>query len=389
MQRTCGLPISSIGRASRLDRLDRRLLHMHPLSERKNKLNIEEIAILPDDPMPRLSKRVRLQVETTAEHVASARRAGKPVILTYGAHLIKNGLSPVVIRMIEEGWVTHLATNGAGSIHDWEFAYQGLSTEDVRANTAVGRFGTWEETGRNINLAIAIGAVDGLGYGYSIGRMISDNGFDIPAKEELRQRIAASILHPALDESLGALADMLYLTSTFDLCAGRMRIEHPFRDYSVQYVSYKHGVPLTVHPGIGYDIIYTHPMNSGGAIGRGAVSDFLSYASGVSKLGNGGMHISVGSAIMSPMIFEKSLSMANNLSIKVTGEPIADYYLTVVDIQDGGDWDWSQGEPPMDNPAYYLRFCKSFYRMGGRLDYICLDNCTFMLGLYQALKDMQ
>ncbi|MHB0914050.1 MAG: hypothetical protein ACYC2Y_11520, partial [Armatimonadota bacterium] len=74
------------------------------------------------------------------------------------------------------------------------------------------------------------------------------------------------------------------------------------------------------------------------------------------------------------------------LSITETGAALSDYCLTVVDIADGGDWDWSKGEPPIENPAYYLRFCKSFYRMGGTLDYICLDNRAFMLGLYGALK---
>ena len=78
--------------------------------------------------------------------------------------------------------------------------------------------------------------------------------------------------------------------------------------------------------------------------------------------------------------------MANNLSIQKTGHPITDHTLAVVDIQDGGGWDWSQGEPPKDNPAYYLRFCKSFFRMGGSLDYICMDNRQFLLALYHELN---
>jgi hypothetical protein len=89
---------------------------------------------------------------------------------------------------------------------------------------------------------------------------------------------------------------------------------------------------------------------------------------------------------MAPMIFEKALSMSNNAEIEAGRPALSDYYLSVVDIQDGGDWDWSKGEPPMDNPAYYLRFCKSFYRMGGALDYICLDNRDFMLALYRHLR---
>lgn len=96
--------------------------------------------------------------------------------------------------------------------------------------------------------------------------------------------------------------------------------------------------------------------------------------------------MSIGSAVMAPMIFEKSLSMANNIALQEEGAPLADYYLAVVDIQDAGGWDWSQGEPPMDRPAYYLRFCKTFYRMGGELNYFCLDNREFLLSLYQALR---
>jgi hypothetical protein len=88
---------------------------------------------------------------------------------------------------------------------------------------------------------------------------------------------------------------------------------------------------------------------------------------------------------MAPMIFEKALSMAKNVALQ-TGEAINDYYLVINDIQDGGGWNWNDGEPPMDNPAYYLRFCKSFYRMGGELDYICLDNRAFLLNLYDTLR---
>ncbi len=371
------------------NRMDRRRLTMFPLSERKHKLVMDEIAISPNSPTPELPAKVAAQVERTVENIIAARANGRPVMLTYGAHLIKNGLAPVVIRLLEDGWITHIATNGAGSIHDWEFAYLGKSTESVRANTASGQFGTWDETGTNINLAVAVGGIEGLGYGSSVGKMVADDGISIPSKEDLKERIVQAASKNTPDETLGALSDMLYLVSNFDIPNGRIDICHPFKEYCVQYSAWKKGIPFTVHPGIGYDIIYTHPMNCGGAIGRDAVRDFLSFADSVSNIGGGGVHLAVGSAIMAPMIFEKSLSMSNNLSIKDTGKALEEYYLTVVDIADGGDWDWSQGEPPMDNPAYYLRFCKSFYRMGGALDYICLDNRAFMLGLYHALKDVK
>ena len=92
------------------------------------------------------------------ERIRAARAAGRPVMCAFGAHTIKNGLGPVLMRLIEQGWITHLATNGAGIIHDWELAYQGRTSEDVRANMPHGEFGTWDETGRFINLALLVGA---------------------------------------------------------------------------------------------------------------------------------------------------------------------------------------------------------------------------------------
>ena len=366
-------------------RFDRRLLQMHPLSDRCNKLDFREIGVYPESTSPAVPDRVAHQIDRAVERIVAARQNDRPVVLTYGAHLIKNGLAPVVIRLLEEGWVTHIATNGAGSIHDWEFAYQGLSAEDVRENTARGQFGIWEETGRWLNLAVAAGGLDGLGYGWSVGKMIAEDGFAVPPMEELRRRLMDVISEGRVDESAGAISDMVYLMTSFDVPEGRSELAHQFKQFSVQCAAYDLGIPFTVHPGIGYDIIYTHPLNCGGVIGRAAVRDFLAYSQSISQL-SGGVHISVGSAIMAPMIFEKSLSMANNLALQRDGRALSDYYLAVVDIQDGGDWDWSAGEPPMDNPAYYLRFCKSFYRMGGTLDYICSDNQIFMLGLYQALN---
>lgn len=367
-----------------MPRLDRRQLRMFPLCERESKLDLLKLAIMPDQALPPIDAAAADQVARVAEHVTAARAAGRPVVLTYGAHLIKNGLGPVMIRLLEAGWVTHVATNGAGSIHDWEFAYQGWSGEDVRAHVAAGRFGTWEETGRCINLAVAVGGVAGLGYGAAVGKLIVDGGLLIPTAEALRASIAAAATEAQPGERLGALADLLDLVTTHALPPGEMAVPHPFAAYAVQAAASRLGVPCTVHPGIGYDIIYTHPLNSGGAIGRAAVRDFLTYAASVRDLA-GGVHLTVGSAIMAPMIFEKSLSMANNLALRDEGYPLADYHLVINDIQEGGGWDWRRGEPPANHPAYYLRFCKTFHRMGGELEYVCLDNRAFLLHLCRRL----
>jgi hypothetical protein len=367
-----------------MPRLDRRRLHVAPLAERVNQLALARVAVSADASPPPLPPSAAEQVTRIAARIVAARQADRPVILTYGAHAIKNGLAPLLIRLLENGWVTHVATNGAGSIHDWEFAFQGQSGEDVRANVARGQFGIWEETGRAINLAIAVGGIADLGYGASVGKMIADDGLEIPAVDALHDAVSRAASRWAPDETLGALADLLYLVTAFELPAGRLPIPHPFKAFSVQHAAYRLGIPCTIHPGIGYDIIYTHPLNCGGAIGRGAVRDFLTYADSVHQLA-GGVHLTVGSAIMAPMIFEKSLSMANNLTRQETGQVITDFLLVVNDLQDGGDWDWRQGEPPKEHPAYYLRFCKSFARMGGEVDYLCLDNRAFLHNLYAAV----
>ncbi|HSV72777.1 MAG TPA: hypothetical protein VLH79_03360 [Chthonomonadales bacterium] len=365
--------------------LDRRRLRMHPLAERRHKLAIEEIAVRPGDPSPEPGPENRERVARAADRIRTARAAGRPVALTYGAHLVKNGLAPVVIDLVERGWLTHLATNGAGSIHDWEFAFLGRSTEDVRENTAAGRFGTWEETGRWLNAAVAVGAADGLGYGASVARLIGEERLDVPDAPALRERAAALLNEPGGAEGAAAVADLLHLVEEFGLPAGRWEAPHPWKRFSIQDAAHRTGTPFTVHPGIGYDIIYTHPLNAGGPIGRGAVRDFLLYAEAISRL-EGGVHLAVGSSVMAPMIFEKCLSMANNLALEEGRPVLSRHHMAVVDLQEGGDWDWSRGEPPMDHPAYYLRFCKSFHRMGGTLDYLCMDNRAFLLRLHAALE---
>ena len=135
---------------------------------------------------------------------------------------------------------------------------------------------------------------------------------------------------------------------------------------------------------IGCDIIYTHPANHCASIGRAAQRDFLSYADSVSKL-EGGVYLSVGSAVLSPMIFEKSLSMSRNLARR-QNKTISDFSIHVVDLAKSA-WDWTKnGEPPMDDPAYYLRYCKTFSRMGGRMTYCSADNRSWFVALLNNLE---
>jgi hypothetical protein len=364
-------------------KFDRDKLSVKKLGDRENKVNILRDHISPEQKPSNLSEPAMNLIIQTAYRIKEARDKKKSVILAFGAHTIKNGMSPTLIALISEGWVTHLATNGAGIIHDWEFAFLGKSSEDVKGNVEKGQFGIWQETGFFINLAIIVGAYEGLGYGESVGKMISFEGLTIPKISELQEE-AINNIKTNPDHSSACL-DLAATISKFDLQPGFMPIPHPFKKYSVQAKAYELGIPFTGHPMIGHDIIYNHPMNHGAAIGRTALSDFLSYAKSVSNI-DYGVYMSIGSAVMSPMIFEKSLSMAQNLKIQ-ENKHIDNHYMLIVDLAKS-DWDWQKnGEPPIDNPAYYLRYCKTFYRMGGEMHYLTADNRDFLLALYQNLKE--
>ncbi len=363
-------------------RIDGRRVQVEPLADRESKHHIDDIRVDPDDPLRPASSRQAAQIETIAQRIRAARSRGASVMLAYGAHLVKNGLGPVVTRMMEGGWITHLATNGAGVIHDWEYAYHGKSEEDVRAHVARGCFGTWDETGRHTALAVLTGAVDGMGYGQSIGRMIVEDGYQIPDMAELRKALADWSGDPVDDEAMPARADLLQTIVRHQVAPGRHTVEHPFRQHSLTRNACRLGVPLTVHPGIGYDIVYTHPLASGGAYGRGGMIDFQVFAEGVSRI-DGGVFLSVGSSIMAPQVFEKSMSIANNLRRQDGLGPLRPF-IAVNDLTEE-DWYWNAGEPPMDNPAYYNRMGKSFSRMGGELIYTAADNRLFIPHLCRQL----
>ncbi len=365
--------------------LDRSELVFHPLRERENRVRAGVDLIMPGEPASAaLCAAAADGVRLCASRIRAARAAGKPVILAFGAHTIKNGLGPVLIHMMQHGWVTHLATNGAGVIHDWELAWMGETSEHVEANLRQGRFGAWEETGFYINLALLAGAYRGLGYGECVGGMIESECIDIPAAADLRERLRLSSAAQPLPGDAGAAADLLEAIESGGLPAGRMAVPHPCRPHSPQAAACRMGVPFTAHPMIGHDIIYMHPLNHGGAVGRTALRDFLLFARSVSEL-DGGVYISLGSAVMSPMIFEKSMSMAQNLA-RQSGRRIENHFIAVVDLQES-TWDWSAGEPPQEHPDYYLRFFKTFHRMGGELRYIRADNRAFLPHLCRELGE--
>jgi hypothetical protein len=343
-----------------MNSFDRSKLNILPLALRENKSCIENIIIDPDN-LPSFPLENDPRIEKIAKEIVCARQKNKPVILAYGAHLVKNGLGLVLRKMIQENIFTHLATNGAGSIHDWEFAFQGKSEEDVAKATSLGQFGLWQETGKYLNLAIISGAKNNKGYGESISEMIHK---DFISLSNLDNEKLKSQNIPNKD----------------------IIVNHPYKKYSIQEACFNNCL-FTVHPCFGQDIIYTHPLSDGASIGKCAEIDFLKYVDSVSRLEQG-VYLSVGSAIMSPMIFEKSLSMARNLAIQKK-QKIDDFLIVVNDIQPG-NWDWNKGEPPKENPAYYLRFCKTFNRMKAReLQYIQSDNREFIISLYKNIKKVK
>jgi hypothetical protein len=361
--------------------LDTRKVKVYPLSERQSLSSIDQLLRDPDAPPPPCPAPLLEAIAGCARQVAAARRRGASVILMYGAHLVKNGLMNVVNRLIDGGWLTHLATNGAGTIHDWELSYLGRTEESVRKNVATGTFGTWDETGRCLHLAFLTGALREEGYGRSLGRFIREDGTTLPTAESLELALRAEPRHPLAP----ARAELLQAIEANGLPAGPFQVRHPWKGSSILARAFVRNVPMTAHPGIGYDIISTHPLFNGAAIGRAATTDFRLFSRAVDGLDHG-VVLAVGSAIMAPQVFEKSLSCVNNLR-RQAGRPIVhDHSIYVVDLQDGGRWDWSQGEPPKDNPAYYLRFCKSFARMGGTMQYVQSDNAVFLHHLLHQLN---
>ena len=370
--------------ASYPEPLDLTRLKVYPLAERKSLSRLEEVLVEPTEAPPACPAAVSSDVRECAKRIEAARKRGAGVMLIYGAHLVKNGGQLLLNRLIEHGWVTHLATNGAGTIHDWEFSYLGRSTESVRENVASGSFGTWDETGRNLHLALLLGGLRGEGYGQALGRFIHEDGGAVPTAESLEALLRAEPGHPLAP----ARADLLQVLRARQLSAGAQIVLHRWRNASVVGHAFRQGVPYTVHPGIGYDIISNHPMFNGAVIGRAAGIDFRLFAASVETL-DGGVVLSIGSAIMAPQVFEKSLSCVNNLRLQAGRPVVQGHSIFVVDLQDGGNWDWSRGEPPKDNPAYYLRFCKSYARMGGAMRYVQCDNIVFLHHLYHQLLKLR
>ncbi len=217
------------------------------------------------DTLPRILAAEDLR--SIAESIVEAYREKRHVILAMGAHVIKVGLSPIIIDLMERGVVTGVALNGAGIIHDFELAYAGMTSEDVDSEIDEGSFGMAEDTGRILNQAINNGIDRGLGIGEAVGRHVLSS-------------------------------------------------DYPNKDLSITAAGARLGIPVTVHVAIGTDIIHIHPDVDGGALGEGSLKDFKILCGLVKGL-EGGVYINIGSAVVLPEVFLKAITVVRNLGHRV------------------------------------------------------------------------
>ena len=263
---------------STFEEIDMSGVKTYSIKERKNKVSIKDFARVCEadasisewlSSLPRILAGEDLRAVINA--VVDAKRKKKPVIFMMGSHVIKCGLSPVLIDLLERGSITAIAMNGSGAIHDFEIAMWGGTSEDVAEYIEDGSFGMAEETGSLINIIISAAAKEELGFGEAIGKYLIDTSA------------------PHCKVSLLASCSRL-------------------------------GVPVTVHVAIGTDIIHQHPKTDGAAIGETTYRDFKLLTKVVSKLGDGGVVLNVGSAVVLPEVFLKALNLARNV-----GNPVKNF----------------------------------------------------------------
>ena len=265
----------------RYDIFDLSRIRTYPLKTRANKVTLNDL-IRPeeiDDLAITVSEGIRRDVETVAQAMIAARQANQPVILFTGAHLIKNGLGPLLADLVKRRLVSLVAGNGATAIHDFELALIGETSENVPNALGKGRFGMAYEFAY-FNEALALGEQLKLGCGESLGRMMCDEAF--------RDRILARVVKE--DSPTG--------------------FAHP--EVSVLATCYERAVPFTVHVGIGTDVIDQHPSFDGPVKGGCSGRDFLIYAQEISRLTEGGVVLNIGSAVTGPEVLLKAVSMAAN-----------------------------------------------------------------------------
>jgi hypothetical protein len=313
------------------EQFDPHTLHLRPLAERHHDID-RSVMMYPDSPRESYTHDA---LPTLAERIVTAQQNGCTVLFACGAHVLRTGNGPLLIDLMERGLLSHLALNGAGAIHDFELALIGETCESVARYVSSGEFGLWNETGR-INDAVNAGHQQGMGFGESVGRMI-------------------------LDEKFPHYADSV-------LAAGA-----------------RLGVPVTVHVGIGQDIIHEHPNFDGAATGAASYKDFLTYTDSISRL-EGGVFLNIGSAVMGPEVYLKALSMVRNVAHR-EGREIIRITTAVFDLPALGSE--LRQEAPKTDPRYYFRPYKTVLVRtvadGGESHYIQGDHRLTIPALYDAV----
>ena len=305
---------------------DRKRLHIKPLSERKSKTSYY--------PVTSFAHKLTDKEDEFINEVVADIKEKKKIILGFGAHFIKNKCQHHLWEIMTTDYITHIVTNGASTIHDFEFAYHGETEEDVRENLANGTFGLWE-TGEHINKAI--NKYVSMGYGTGLGKYLEEKEGDKDHK-------------------------------------------WPDKHISLSWQCLKRDIPLSICTSIGHDIIYEHPECDGAKIGEASYIDFLKLADTLEGLTDA-VVLCVGSAITVPMVMEKAFAMAKNVAPK-TGTNVSCY---VVDLFDEGN-DWGTNEPAQDSVSYFIRPLKTFNRMfPGRCKYKKMDNRKLMYYLWKAM----
>ena len=253
----------------------------YPIKKRHNKINTKEFAEICNssdsiakflDSLPSIlaGKHFRELVNS----IRNSKESGKPIVWGIGAHVIKVGLSPIIINLMKEGYIDAIVMNGAASIHDSEIALIGQSSEDVAEGLPEGTFGMARETGEFWNRAVNKTLKTGLGAGQSLG-------------EEL------------------------------------LKAKAPFIQYSILASAAKMKIPVTVHIAIGTDIVHMHPTADGKAMGSASHKDFRILCQVVSDMKNGGVYLNLGSAVLLPEVFLKAVTVARNLGFSISGFTVA------------------------------------------------------------------
>ena len=260
-------------------------------------------------------------IDILADRIRTAKACGADVTMMLGGHVIRSGVAPSMIAMMESGYITHFAMNGAAAIHDFEFAMIGATTESVAKYISEGQFGLWRETGL-YNDAVNEGVRDGLGFGEALGRYIETHDF-------------------------------------------------PFKQYSLLAAGYRNQVPATVHVSIGCDIVHEHPNADGAKLGEATYRDFLIYTKQIERLEHG-VFMDFGSAVTGPEVYLKALAMCRNVAHQ-RGERIGHFTTAVFDLLDLEGKD-VQETPPKSDPRYYFRPWKTIMARtvadGGESHYI-------------------